>query len=293
MHIHDNRAVQDATAPAEVAIINESVGSKNMAVSLDITLGGQDNTFGVVLRAKDPREWVEAVDQIQVNRYFYALFGRDTVALYYHEPGKEELLIKSAEIPAKESFRVVASVYGDQFRIYRDGQEILDAVDSTLPSDTGDFLWHDRWYHRRTPTTADNFLGRRYGGEYANREWAPSAAVFRGANVHYNPLYFQQIALERYGQHFGSLFAPWIAHALSSRMLPCFPIASAKAPPDVPERCRSLQAGGHRSPSTSTSLSRTREDFPPGDSDGPQLVAHPVAFANTLRVVRNLGSVYQ
>ncbi|MBX9656176.1 hypothetical protein K2Y11_21380, partial [bacterium] len=101
IHIYNNMARQNVGAPPEVAIINESVGSSDMAVMLEINLEGPDNTFGVVLRAKDPREWVEAVDQIKVNTYFYALFGRDSVALYYHEPGKEDLLIKSAEIPAK------------------------------------------------------------------------------------------------------------------------------------------------------------------------------------------------
>lgn len=232
IHIYNNMARQNVGAPPEVAIINESVGSSDMAVMLEINLEGPDNTFGVVLRAKDPREWVEAVDQIKVNTYFYALFGRDSVALYYHEPGKEDLLIKSAEIPAKQSFHVMATVYSDQFRVYRDGQEVLSAVDTTMPTGkAGDFCGMIAGITEGAPTLVDNFLGRRYGGEYATREWAPTAAVFRGANVHYHPLYFEQIALERYGQHFGNLFAPWVAHALFFADAALLPYSIGKSPP--------------------------------------------------------------
>ncbi|MBX9654524.1 hypothetical protein K2Y11_12995, partial [bacterium] len=66
---------------------------------------------------------------------------------------------------------------------------------------------------------------------YAAREWAPTAAVFRGANVQYHPLYFEQIALERYGQHFGNLFAPWVAHALFFADAAMLPYSIGKSPP--------------------------------------------------------------
>ncbi len=131
MGVEDGKVIQRVNAEPEAAIINETVGSSDMRVELEIELGSATSTFGVVLRAREPRTWNEAVDQIKVNEFFYVLFSESSVALYFHESGKEDLLIKSADIPAKRSFQAQATVAGDQFRVYRDGQEVLAAVDTT------------------------------------------------------------------------------------------------------------------------------------------------------------------
>lgn len=234
MGVEDGKVIQRVNAEPEAAIINETVGSSDMRVELEIELGSATSTFGVVLRAREPRTWNEAVDQIKVNEFFYVLFSESSVALYFHESGKEDLLIKSADIPAKRSFQAQATVAGDQFRVYRDGQEVLAAVDTTTKKfDDSQYCGMIAGITDGAPTRADNFRGLRYGGEYVSRAYAPSAILYRGPNVHYHPLYFEQIALERYGQHLGNLVAPWISHGLFFADAAMLPYSLGKNPPWV------------------------------------------------------------
>jgi hypothetical protein len=234
MGVVGGKAEQKVNAEPEAAIINETVGSSDMMVDLEIELGSGTSTFGLVLRAREPREWNEAVDQIKVNEFFFVLFSESSVALYYHEPGKEDLLIKSADLAAKKSFKARATVAGDQFRVYRDEQEVLAAVDTTeRKSDEGQYCGMIAGITEGAPTRVDNFRGNRFGGEFLTRNFAPSAILYRGPNVHYHPLYFEQIALERYGQHFGNLVAPWISHGLFFADAAMLPYSLGKNPPWV------------------------------------------------------------
>jgi hypothetical protein len=228
------KAYQEVGRDSEVAIINETVGSPDMRVEVKIELGGPKSNAGLVVRAMEPRRWTDAVDQIEVNRYHYVLFGMSSVALYFHEPGKEDdLLIKSADVaPPAGSFLAAVSVAGNQFRVYRDGQEILAAVDTAAATQPpGEYCGIIAGVTEDRATTFDDFLSTRYGGDFVARSFGPSAAIYRGANVHYHPLYFEQIALERYGQHFGNMFAPWIAHALFFADAALLPYSLGKSPP--------------------------------------------------------------
>jgi hypothetical protein len=234
MGVVDGKAQQNVNAEPEAAIINETVGASDMMVNLEIELGSATSTFGVVLRAREPRDWNEAVDQIKVNEFFFVLFSESSVALYYHEPGKEDLLIKSAELSSKRAFQAQATVFGDQFRVFRDNEEVLSAVDTTeRQTDNGQYCGMIAGITEGEPTRVDNFRGLRYGGEFATRNFAPSAILYRGANVHYHPLYFEQIALERYGQHFGNLVAPWLSHGLFFADAALLPYSLGKNPPWV------------------------------------------------------------
>lgn len=232
MRIVDKAVQQDVGNPPEVAIINESVGSPDMWVQLTIQLGGPASRFGVVFRAGEPKQWIDVVDQIEANTYCYAMFTETTVGVYFHKPGREDVLLQSATLPARRAFTAVVAAYEDEIRVVRDGQTVLETSAAPVPSeDWGKYCGMIAGVTEGAPTRADNFFGRRFGGEYVARQWAPSAAVFRGPNVHYHPLYFEQVALERYGQHFGNLFAPWASHALFFADAALWPYSIGKSPP--------------------------------------------------------------
>jgi hypothetical protein len=154
------------------------------------------------------------------------------VGVYFHKPGREDVLLHSETVPAMREFTAVVAAYDDEIRVVRDGRTVLETSAVPVPKqDWGKFCGMIAGVTKDAPTRADNFFGRRFGGEYAARRWDPSAAVFRGANVHYHPLYFEQAALERYGQHFGNLFAPWASHALFFADAALLPYSLGKSPP--------------------------------------------------------------
>jgi hypothetical protein len=230
--IVDNAAQHNVGAPAEVAIYNESVGSSDMSVAITLELGSATSQFGAVFRAGEPRRWVDNVDQIEVNHYFYAMFTTTSVAVWYHEPGKEDKLIQRADLPAMSRFVGTVTAFGNEVRVLRDNDLVLTINDVGVPATQfGKYCGMIAGLTEVAPTRVELFVGRRYGGEFQTREWQTTAAVFRGPNVHYHPLYFEQIALERYGQHFGNLFAPWCAHLMFFADAALLPYSIGKSPP--------------------------------------------------------------
>ena len=226
-------AVVPVGSEPEVAIINEAVGSPDMQVLLVVELGGEENTFGVVLRALDPDQWDRPVDQIEANSYYYVLFGSSSVALYTHEPGQDDQLIKSADIPAKQSFEIDVTVSGDMFVVKRDGETVLDATHGpkTDINEDREFAGMISGITEGTSTRVDDFAASRFGGYYQARSFAPTMALYRGPNVHYHPLYFEQLALERYGHHLGNLVAPIMAHGLFFAHAATLPYSLGKSHP--------------------------------------------------------------
>lgn len=199
----------------EVAVLNESVGSKNVAVSVQVQLGRPRNLFGLVFRAQDPSTILdqglieEAVDQIKGNKFYYAVLSADTVEVGVSDAGARKTL-KEARIEPRETFRLEVVVFGKEIRVQRDGEEILRLEDGTIPE--GTFTGVIGLRALGSPIRFDNFLAVRYGGPYIARAFPPSLSRFPGPNVHYWPLYFEQVALERYGHHVGNLFQPFFSH---------------------------------------------------------------------------------
>lgn len=230
--IVDNAAQHDAGEPREVAIYNESVGSSDMSVTITVELGGPTSQVGAVVRAGEPRRWVDNVDQIDVNQYYYALFTESSVAVWFHQPGKEDRLLKRADLSPKSHFIGEVTVFDATIRVLRDTQVVLEVQDDSVPAaERGKYCGMIAGPTEGGPTRILSFIGRRYGGEYVARQWDPTAAIFRGPNVHYYPLYFEQVALERYGQHFGNLFAPWCAHLMFFADAALLPYSIGKSPP--------------------------------------------------------------
>ena len=221
----NNLAVYPVGAKPEAAVLNETVGSENMSVSVEIVLGSPESEVGIVFRAIKPGD-ADKADQIKETEFYYALVTATTVRVGHYQDGKPTDLNK-ASISSQMAFNLAITAYEDQITVFRDGQEILRTVD-------------DRWKGTYSgiggtksigkPTTFDNFVSVRYAGPFQDRQFAPSVSVLKGPNVHYNPLYFEQVTLERYGQHFGNLFQPFVAHALFFGDCVMTPYSIAKSP---------------------------------------------------------------
>lgn len=210
----------------EVAILNESVGSKDMQVAVTIELGNPTNQFGVVFRAQDPTALVdqgaaeEAIDQITANKFYYAVFTAASVEVGRSDKGNRTRL-KSARIEPKNQFRVSVTMFGNSIRVHRDGAEILALDDSAISA--GTYSGVVGVVARGQAVRFDDFEALRYGGQYEPRAFTPTLSQFPGPNVHYSPLYFEQVPLERYGHHAGNLYEPWFAAIgfyLDTAMLP-------------------------------------------------------------------------
>jgi hypothetical protein len=209
---------KDGVKPAPTgAVMNEYLSSEDMSVSLDIDLGAPTNEFGVIVRAKSaeveaPRGARDnAVFDFHSTGEFYGVTATaDKVQLRRAEKGKITL-IKDQVVAPKTKFHLTVRALGKTFQVYRDGELVLTAEDDAF---TGHYAGVIGVNANAGPVTFDNYEARSYAGEFLPRMWAASTTLYRGPNVHYNTLYFEQRALERHGHHFGNLFQPFIAHGL-------------------------------------------------------------------------------
>lgn len=227
--VQDGRGVFPVGAKPEAAIMNQTVGSNDMIVSLDMVLGSGDSSMGLVFRAKDPNIWIDDVDQIKANSFYYATATTSSITLGIRDEGKDKVL-SSVTVDSKTAFKLSAAIYGDDIVVYRDGQEVLRFKDDTLE---GTFVGIIGLISKGEPSSFDFFDAVRYGGPFNPRTFAASASIFRGPNVHYRPLYFEQVALERWGQSYGNIPQPFIAQAMFYIDLIFIPYSIGKNPPWV------------------------------------------------------------
>ncbi|MFO0949014.1 MAG: hypothetical protein U1D30_24405 [Planctomycetota bacterium] len=228
MRIINRVGVFPAGAKPEVSIINESVGSPNVFVTVDINLGNPDNKFGLVFRANDPNLLPTGSDQIKVNSFYYVLLSADTVTLGKSEKGIETVIKPAAKITPKAAFNLAVTTFGDQITVLRDGEVILEATDNTL---NGDFVGMYGAAAILQPVTFNNFFGMRFGGPFLARQFLPSQGDFYAGSVHHHPLYFEQLTVERYGQSMGNLVQPWISNVMFYADFFSLPYSLAKTPP--------------------------------------------------------------
>lgn len=203
-------------AGIEVAILNETVGSSDMFVTVRVELANPRNQFGVVLRAQDPTTLVdnamieEPIDQIASNKFYFVVMTADSIAVGRSIAGNR-VILKTASVEAKNSADLAATIFGDEIRVLRDGQEVLRVNDGQIKAGTYSGVVGVSAVGQ--PVRFDDFLAVRYGGLFQARAWAPTVNRFAGPNVHYFPLYFEQPMLERFGHHGGNLVQPWASHA--------------------------------------------------------------------------------
>ena len=228
MGIKGKAGIYPTGSPTEVAILNQSIDSTDMEAWVDIDLGGPNGRFGIVFRALEPLEFDNDSDHAKVNSFQYVVAGADSVTAGESISGKRRVL-KTARIAPRTKFRLTVRAFGDEVVVLRDDDEILRA--KAMPIEEGEFAGLIGLASDTPPVTFDNFRAKRYGGVFAPRAYAQSASIFEGPNVHYNPLYFEQVALERYGQHLGNWFQPWIAHGLFFVDVLACPYSIGKSPP--------------------------------------------------------------
>lgn len=234
MKVENGHGIHPAGSKTEAAIYSETVGIYNMRVQLDVQLASSGSKFGVVFRGDDPNRFIEDVDQTDASSYYYAVLSGETVELWKHianeddrQPG-ERVRIKAAIIPEKLKFQITVYAYENQISVYRDEELVLQATDESLK---GEFAGIMAITSAGGPTIFDNFQATRYGGPFEDRRFSPMVSVFRGPNVHYHPLYFEQLSLERYGHHLGNPFQPIIAHGLFYADFMLLPYSLGKQPP--------------------------------------------------------------
>lgn len=214
-------------SPPEAAINNETVGTPDMIVSVDIQLGRSQSAFGIVFRALDPNTWTDRVDQIKVNSFYYAILTGDSVTLGKSVAGVRTVL-KTARIPEKLNVNLSITAAGEDIRVLRDDEEVLFVKEKGLD---GEFIGLYGQSAIGSPVRFSNFMSMRYGGPYKPREFAQSLRIIPGANVHHFPLYFEQVALERYGHHVGNLAQPLWSIAMFYLDLGFLPYSAAKSFP--------------------------------------------------------------
>ena len=207
MKVAKGTGVFDVGAKAEASIINESVGSEDMQVRVDVQLGGAQAQFGLLFRAADPTNWQD-LDQIESNTFYYAVFSETEVTVGKFEAGKNSALHK-AKLEPKTKFQASLTAFGPEIKVYRDHGQVLQLTDDSI---TGRFAGVIGLKAGQTPTIFDEFFAVRYGGPFVARSYAQTTTMYEGANVLYHPLYFEQVGLERYGHHLGNLFQPFVAH---------------------------------------------------------------------------------
>ncbi|MGL4464905.1 MAG: hypothetical protein ACRC1K_22365, partial [Planctomycetia bacterium] len=123
---------------------------------------------------------------------------------------------------------VEATTLGNEIRVLRDGEEVLKVLDDELK---GTFVGVFGVKAVGKPVVFDDFLARRYGGEYEAAAFAPSQVAFRGAGTHYYPLYFEHMSLERYGHHLSNPVEPILAHGKFVADLLLLPYSIGRTPP--------------------------------------------------------------
>lgn len=228
MRISGRRCEFPAGGKPEAAILDEYIGNENVTVTVDIQLNDPANKFGVVVRCDDPKTWLGDVDQYDENTFYYVALSADSVTVARREAGKEQVL-KTARIGSKLKCKLSVLVYGDSIRVSRDDQVVLRVAG--IKDTANQYVGLIGLAAKQKPVYADNFFAMRYGGHYQERAYAPSSYVFHGANVHYHPLYFEQVPLERYGHHLGNLFQPFIAHGTFFADFLMAPYSVANSPP--------------------------------------------------------------
>lgn len=230
MGVKNGKAMFPVGGAPEVAIMNESVGAPNMFVTLDINLGNPTNQFGLVFRANDPNTWPQNVDQIKQNTFYFTLVTADTVMLGKSVEGVQTVLKPSASITPKASFNLAVTAFGDKITVLRDGEVILEATDNSL---TGDYVGMYGAKATEQPIFVEQFYAARFGGPFEVRQFAQTVSAFHGPSVHYHPLYFRQLTLERYGHSMGNLVQPWIAAVAFYADFFALPYSIGKTPPWV------------------------------------------------------------
>lgn len=210
MKIVSNRGVHAVGMPAEAAIISETVGTADMFLNVLVELGAAESQFGVAFRGLDPNTWIEDVDQIDINSFYYAVMSADKITIGKRIAGKDTVL-KTAPMDSRLKFTLSVTCLGDDIIAYRDDIEVLRVADGSLKGQSVGVI---ATATKIKDTAFDNFLGIRYGGPFLPRNFAQTTSVMKSGSVHYNTLYFEQMALERYGHHLGNLFTPLVSHGL-------------------------------------------------------------------------------
>lgn len=228
MSTQGNRGMQAVGMPPEAAIISESIGSDDMVASVNIALGSPQSKFGLIFRARDPNSWIDAVDQIQANSFYYAVATAGEITLGRMVEG-QDTVIQKAPIEPKSTFNLAVLAFGDDIVVFRDDAEVLRAHDNSLRLLDEKLAAKEAKKSKRMSrayvgvlgliaagkaTTFDDFIGLRYGGPYLERQFAESVGVLQAPSVYYHPLYFEQMGLERFGQSCGNLVQPTVAHTM-------------------------------------------------------------------------------
>lgn len=229
MKVENQVGVFPTGSKPEAAITNESIASDDVVMSIDVDLGNPRNVFGLVFRAQDPNTWVEDVDQIASNSFYFAAVSGDAVVIGKYIEGVRTDLA-SARIEPKMKFTLSVTAFGEDVSVARDGEEILRIGGATL---RGTFAGIIGLVSEGKPVIFRNFNAGRFGGPFQTRAFAPSASIFKGANVHYWPLYFEQITVERWGQNWGNIWQPFLCQTTFYIDLFMGPYSFAKSPPWV------------------------------------------------------------
>jgi hypothetical protein len=144
--------------------------------------------------------------------------------------GVQTVLKPAAAITPKASFNLAVTAYGDKITVLRDGEVILEATDSSV---TGDYVGMYGAKATGQPVFVEQFYAARYGGPFEVRQFAQTVSAFHGPSVHYHPLYFRQLTLERYGHSMGNLIQPWISAVAFYADFFALPYSIGKTPPWV------------------------------------------------------------
>lgn len=229
MGAKDGKAVHAVGAPSEAAVLAEGVASPNLFVRTQMELGGPGSQAGLLLRAEDPNKWYQAVDQKDVNSFYYVLVGDSQVSLGKSVEGKRTELA-AAPYDGPRAFTLSAQAYQDRISVRIDDAEVLTFADAELD---GAYVGLYALDSVGEPTTFENIAARRYEGPYIARSFPPSMSVIPTASIHHGPLRFEQVMLERYGQTLGFALQPSIAHAEFWFDFIMLPYSQAKTPPWV------------------------------------------------------------
>lgn len=226
MRLVGQQGLYPAGSPSEAAILNETLASADVYVAVDVNLGSEKSQFGIAVRAKDPNTWTESVDQIEANSFYYAVASGDTLTIVKRDAGKDTIL-KSAKVEPKLKFQLSVVAFQDSLVVYRDQVEVLSASDAAFKGEYAGVIG----LKSDKDVTFDNYVSRRYGGPFQNRSFASMMTLVRAGNVHHGPLYFEQVALERYGHSIGNLFEPFVAHGLFFAHFASLPYSIGRSPP--------------------------------------------------------------
>jgi hypothetical protein len=232
LSVKNQKGMHVAGGQPELAVINLPVAARGVVVAADVELGGPRNEFGLAFRGTlDPSDKEGTVGilnrQDRIRGFLYVVASPTSIRIGSMTDGKPTP-IKTVAVESKNSFNLAVTVVQRSLKVFRDNAEVA-SVD--VPDGRGRYAGLFAVSAVDGPNRFDNFVAMRYGGVYQPRQYPVTTLMYKSANVHHRPLYFEQRSLERYGHHVGNAFQPFLAVGNFYVDLLALPYSIGKSPP--------------------------------------------------------------